>query len=335
MSLISRAFLYSLISLFIVISIGYYSYYSNYKKNLNIAEDVTFEIKSGDSEYTIFQNLHKQNIIKHPNLTYYTFRLRKKFNKELIFTSGEYRVTEGDNLNSLITNFVNNNIHYYKVTIAEGLTSSKIVELLNNTSELVGTLTTIPAEGSLFPSTYYYSKGNKKIDIITKMQYKMTDTLDQLWDKRDRSLKLHNKLDALTLASVIEKETGMSGERKKIASVFHNRLNKNIRLQSDPTVTYGITLGAYELGRPLSKRDLRTPTAYNTYTIYGLPLTPIANPGFAAIEAALSPDTTDYFYFVSNGYGVHQFSKTLKQHNKYVRELRKVEESQKQKNAEN
>ena len=155
----------------------------------------------------------------------------------------------------------------------------------------------------------------------------MRQTLDQLWDNRAPNLPLQNQYEALVLASIVEKETGVATERALVASVFINRLNKNMRLQSDPTIIYGLKKGRV-LGRPIRKSEIKKPTAYNTYVIRGLPPTPIANPGLHALEATLNPAKTDYLYFVADGKGGHVFAKTLSAHNKNVENWRRMRSRQ-------
>jgi UPF0755 protein len=209
-----------------------------------------------------------------------------------------------------------------QVTIPEGLTSAQIVRLLENEKNLSGVIAKTPKEGSLFPETYNYSFGDTRVTILARMQKKMEINLREAWSKRDRTIPIKNVYDALKLASIIEKETAKREERFLIASVFANRLKKKMRLQSDPTVTYGRSRS--DLSRPISRADLKRKTPHNTYIVRGLPKTPICNPGAASIEAALNPARTDFFYFVAKGSGLHSFSKTLVEHNKNVRKWRSM-----------
>ena len=209
-----------------------------------------------------------------------------------------------------------------QVTIPEGLTSAQIVRLLENEKTLSGFITKIPKEGSLFPETYNYSFGDTRATILARMKKKMDIKLREAWGRRDKAIPIKNVYEALTLASIIEKETAKREERFLIASVFTNRLSKKMRLQSDPTVTYGMSLN--DLSRPISRADLKRETLHNTYVVRGLPKTPICNPGGASIEAALNPARTDFFYFVAKGSGFHSFSKTLVEHNKNVRKWRSM-----------
>jgi UPF0755 protein len=211
-----------------------------------------------------------------------------------------------------------------KVTIAEGLTSLEVVEALRETEGLDGGIDVVPAEGMLLPETYHFSLGDSRADILARMKASMAATLDRLWEARADDLPLTSKQEAVILASIVEKETGVAEERALVAGVFINRLNRSMRLQSDPTVAYGVA-GPEGLDRPLSRADLRDDNAYNTYVIDRLPPGPIANPGEDSLRAVLNPADTDYLYFVADGTGGHAFAKTLAQHNRNVRAWRKIQ----------
>jgi UPF0755 protein len=214
----------------------------------------------------------------------------------------------------------------YRVSVAEGLTSWQIVEGLKGADFLEGEVPEVPAEGALAPDTYEVSRGANRGEILERMAAAQTRILDAAWEARADGLPLESKEEALILASIVEKETGVPEERRQVASVFINRLNQGMRLQTDPTVIYGITLGEGNgLGRGIRQSELRRRTPYNTYVIDGLPPTPIANPGRLAIEAALNPDDTPYIFFVADGTGGHAFAVTIADHNRNVAEWRKIE----------
>ena len=214
-----------------------------------------------------------------------------------------------------------------QVTVPEGLTSSQIVVLLNNTESLVGSITEIPLEGTLLPETYNYSLGDSRERIIERMQQEMSSRLPALWLNRDKTIPINNIYEAIILASIIEKETSIKEERFLISRVFINRLQRNMRLQSDPTVVYG--LPEKIASRPITRADLNNKTPHNTYRIMGLPKTPICNPGIASIEAALNPAKAKFIYFVASGGGYHAFSTTLSTHNKNVRKWRTLSNKKK------
>ena len=217
-----------------------------------------------------------------------------------------------------------------RLTIAEGLTTRQVLEQLLATDGLEGDIETSFKEGQLLPETYHFSFGDRRNDLALRMADSMARTIARLWQARAMDLPLKTPGEALVLASIVEKETGVAAERPRVAGVFINRLRKKMRLQSDPTVVYGVTGGEGPLGRPLSRADLKQKTAYNTYQILGLPPTPIANPGTAAIAAVLDPEETADFYFVADGTGGHAFARTLKEHNRNVAKWRKFRDSQAQ-----
>lgn len=221
----------------------------------------------------------------------------------------------------------------FRVTLAEGVTSFQVVEELKRADFLTGEVAAVPPEGSLAPDSYEVEKGSDRAALIARMTEAQTRILAQLWAERAPDLPYDTPEEALIMASIVEKETGVADERPQVASVFINRLERGMRLQTDPTVIYGITLGQGVLGRGLRQSELRRETPYNTYVIDGLPPTPIANPGALSIRAALNPDKTDYVFFVADGTGGHAFAVTLEEHNRNVARWREIERQQGQENA--
>jgi UPF0755 protein len=221
-----------------------------------------------------------------------------------------------------------------RITLAEGVTSWQVVQSLNAADFLTGEIGDVPPEGSLAPDSYEIVEGAARADILAEMTARQSKTLAELWETRADGLPYDTPQEALIMASIVEKETGIADERRQVASVFLNRMAEGMRLQTDPTVIYGITKGQGVLGRGLRRSELQRETPYNTYVIDGMPPTPIANPGRLSIEAALNPDTTDYLYFVADGSGGHAFAKTLKEHNKNVEAWRKIEAEQAKKAEE-
>ncbi|MGA0280750.1 MAG: endolytic transglycosylase MltG [Paracoccaceae bacterium] len=213
----------------------------------------------------------------------------------------------------------------HRLAIAEGVTSFKIVEALNEIDVLSGEVLNIPPEGTLAPDSFELRQGDDRQALLLKMQAAQEAILNEAWDQREEGLPITSKEDALILASIIEKETGQTDERALVASVFVNRLNKGMPLQTDPSVIYGITLGKDILGRGLRQSELRKDTPWNTYVNKGLPKTPIANPGRKSILAAVSPAQSDYLFFVADGSGGHAFAVTLAEHNKNVAKWRAIE----------
>lgn len=212
----------------------------------------------------------------------------------------------------------------YSVTVPEGRTSAEIVAILQDEDRLTGEIESVPPEGSLLPETYHYVRGDSRDGILDRMEAAMDEALAAAWENREEGLPYETPAEALTMASIVEKETGVAGERPMVASVFVNRLRRGMPLQSDPTVIYALTGGAAPLGRELLRTDWEFESPYNTYHVAGLPPGPIANPGIQSIQAALNPADTDYLYFVADGTGGHAFAKTLAEHNRNVAEWRRV-----------
>jgi UPF0755 protein len=213
----------------------------------------------------------------------------------------------------------------YLVTVVEGATSWQIVEGVKAFDLFEGDVASIPDEGTLAPGSYEIRPGENRQAFLANLRELQTRQLSDAWENRSEDAPVNTPEEALTLASIIEKETGVAEERPIVASVFANRLAQGIRLQTDPTVIYGVTGGQGVLGRGLRQSELRAETPYNTYVIDGLPPGPIANPGAAAIEAALNPASTDYIFFVANCDGGHEFAVTLQEHNSNVAEWRRCE----------
>ena len=215
----------------------------------------------------------------------------------------------------------------HKLTLAEGLTSWEAMQIIAADPVLIGKVPDIPAEGALLPETYLFTRGTSRADIVTQMEAAHVEVVERLWDERAENLPITSIEEAVVLASIVEKETGVAAERPRVAAVFINRLRRGMRLQSDPTIIYGITNGQGPLGRPIRRSEIDRKTAYNTYQIDGLPPAPIANPGEASIAAVLNPPTTNELYFVADGTGGHVFSKTLAEHNRNVAKWRRIERS--------
>jgi UPF0755 protein len=211
------------------------------------------------------------------------------------------------------------------VTLAEGVTSWQVVDSLRRADFLTGEIAAVPAEGTLAPDSYEVTRGADRAALIAEMEERQALVLADLWAAREAGLPYASAEEALIMASIVEKETGIAEERRLVSSVFLNRLAQGMRLQTDPTVIYGITKGEGALGRGLRQSELRRETPYNTYVIDGLPPTPIANPGRLSIEAALNPETSEFLFFVADGTGGHVFAATLAEHNANVAKWRAIE----------
>ncbi|HKY95389.1 MAG TPA: endolytic transglycosylase MltG [Kiloniellales bacterium] len=255
----------------------------------------------------------------------------KALGKDQALKAGEYAIPAGSSMRQVMDLLIAGLTVVHKVTVAEGLSTWEIVQVLNAAPDLAGPpIEVVPAEGTLLPETYFFERGDTRQQILDRMTAGHRDAVARLWPARASGLPLENEAEWIVLASIVEKETGLPDERPLVASVFVNRLKQGMRLQSDPTVIYGITQGQGPLGRGLTRKELDTPTPYNTYTIDGLPPGPIANPGLASLEAVLHPADTKFLYFVADGTGGHVFAETLKEHNENVRKWREIEKQRQQ-----
>jgi len=282
---------------------------------------VEVEIPAGSGLNAIADRLERAGVVSDANV----FRFATRFKQaERGLKAGEYEIPPRASMADILALLQGGKTIERRVTIPEGLTGQQIVAILNDTPKLTGEIDAIPPEGTIAPETYFFTTGEDRAAILARMRAAQAETVDTLWENRAADLPFDTKEEALTLASIVEKETGVGAERAKVAGVFVNRLRKGMRLQSDPTVIYGVAGGA-GLDRPIRQSDLKDRNAYNTYVINGLPPTPIANPGRAAIEAVLNPAETDAFYFVADGTGGHAFARTLAEHNRNVRAWRKIE----------
>lgn len=301
---------------------------------LNLTEDTIITIKSGNSANTVLNQMINDKVIQASSFS----RLLPKLYPELTqVKAGTYLVPQSSNLEQALTQFVEGKEHQFAITFVEGSRFSEWRVALSNANYLEKKIETLSEaeiareigvdrdklEGLFLAETYHYTLGTSDLDILKRANRKLNSVLAQAWTEKQAKLPLKSPYEALILASIIEKETAIESERERVASVFINRLNKRMRLQTDPTVIYG--MGDSYNGN-IRKKDLRTPTPYNTYTINGLPPTPIAMAGKASIEAALNPESSRYLYFVASGNGGHVFSKNLTDHNRavraYVKQLR-------------
>ena len=238
---------------------------------------------------------------------------------------GEYEFSKGASPRAVAETLIDGKVVQHQFTVAEGLTSEQVVAKLLENDKLTGTLREIPREGSLLPESYRFTRGAPRDEIVKRMQAAQQRVLKEAWDRRAQDLPVKAPEQLLTLASIIEKETGKPDERTRVAAVFVNRLKNKMKLQSDPTIIYGLVGGKGSLGRGILKSEITQPTPYNTYVIEGLPPGPIANPGRSSIEAAANPARTRELYFVADGTGGHTFSESYDQHQKSVTKLRGIE----------
>mgnify|MGYP002624308166 CR=1 FL=1 len=289
-----------------------------------LEEAITVIVAKGDNSYTVARKLKESGVIGNVLL----FKLFARFyqvDKKL--QAGEYAFTSGESLAETIKKIASGEVVYRKITLPEGLTKREMLALIAADDMLSGEITVDVTEGEMLPETYTYTLGMSKDSIILRAKEEMRKTLNEAWANRDIDVPLQNKQQLLVLASIVEKETGLTDERGLVASVFANRLKKEMKLQTDPTVIYALTMGEKDLGRLLSKKDLSYDSPFNTYVYYGLPPTPICSPGKAAIEAAANPQNSEYLYFVATGNGGHNFSRSLSEHNNNVTAYRKLQKN--------
>ncbi|MDD9901924.1 MAG: endolytic transglycosylase MltG [Alphaproteobacteria bacterium] len=282
-------------------------------------------IKPGSSGRQIAQRLVDEGVITTP----LAFRIAARVQPGGHFKAGEFAIPAQANLNDVMAQLRDGKVYQRNVTFAEGLTSLEIVETLNAAEGMTGTVEAIPAEGSLLPETYSFTREEPRAKIIARMQESMQKTVAELWEARAEGLPVKTPEEAVILASIVEKETGVAEERARVAGVFINRLKKGMPLQSDPTVIYALTDGKKKFERKLYRKDLKFESPYNTYTIPGLPPGPIANPGRAAIAAVLQPEEHGFYYFVADGTGGHIFAESYDKHKQNVINWWKFKKSQK------
>jgi UPF0755 protein len=289
-----------------------------------LAADKVLYIAPGTDFPDVVATLDSEGVIDNELLFNLAVMLEGKRSK---IKAGEYLFKRSASMRDVIELLVSGRQVLHSVTIPEGLTSEQIVERLSGNTLLAGDIREIPKEGSLLPETYKVTRGMTRSALIKRMQEDEKKLVARIWANRDSGLILHSPYELVTLASIVEKETGKADERPRVAAVFLNRLRKHMKLQSDPTIVYGLVGGKGTLGRPIQRSEVEKPTPYNTYVIPGLPPGPIANPGRAALEAVANPSRTQDLYFVADGTGGHVFAQTLEQHLRNVHRWRQIEKA--------
>jgi UPF0755 protein len=287
-----------------------------------LTADAVVVIPKGLGVRQIGDLLEEENVISHK----WTFVTGLQFAGERgSLQAGEYRFPASASMNDVMQIMTSGKVVEHPITVAEGLTSEQIVKRLAEFDVLTGDIKQIPPEGSLLPETYRVTRGTSREQLLARMSQARDRALDEAWAKRDPDVPVKSAFELLVLASIIEKETAIDAERPRVAAVFVNRLRKNMRLQSDPTIIYGLVGGRGSLGRPIQKSEITRKSPYNTYVIPGLPPGPIANVGRAALEAAARPADTDDLYFVADGSGGHAFASSYAAHQANVARWREVE----------
>jgi len=287
-----------------------------------LAQDKVINIPRGGIRDTA-DLLLREGVIDRPYL-FVAGALVFKLQNELKY--GEYRFTKNASLRDVVETIIDGKVVQHTFTVAEGLTSDQVVLRLLESEVLTGNIREIPREGTLLPETYRFTRGTTREQMIRRMQQDQRRVVQEIWDRRVADLPITTMDQFVVLASIIEKETGKPEERTRVAAVFINRLRQRMRLQSDPTIIYGLVGGKGSLGRPILRSEIDQPTPYNTYVIGGLPPGPIANPGRASLEAAANPARTKEIFFVADGTGGHAFADNYEQHQKNVARLRAIEQ---------
>ena len=306
------------------IGIGGYFAYREVSRPGPLAEETVIMLRSGMSVTAIADALEEAGAVRHAALFKGAVRLK---GEQGALKAGEYAIPERASVLDIIELLVEGKSILHYLTAPEGLTTAQILRIVAADDVLVGDVSLMPNEGELLPETYAFTRGETRDGIIRTMMNARNAAIEELWDDRALDLPINTREEAIILASIVEKETGVADERPLVAAVFVNRLKRGMRLESDPTVIYGLTKGE-PLGRGLRVSELRGETPYNTYVISGLPPTPIANPGRDAIAAVLNPADVNYIFFVADGSGGHAFAATLAEHNRNVARWRQVERAQ-------
>jgi UPF0755 protein len=289
-----------------------------------LAQEKTVFIPRGSGRSDIAVQLEQEGVISSALMFEVTHLLAGSPN----LRAGEYLFKQQASLKDVRDTLTEGRAIQHSLTIPEGLTSEQIVARIRENEILVGEIRNIPREGSLLPDTYRFERGMSREQFLVRMEREQRAVLNTIWQKRAADIPVKTPAELVTLASIVEKETGKADERPRVAGVFINRLNRNMRLESDPTIIYGLVGGRGSLGRPILASEIRQPTAYNTYVISGLPPGPIGNPGRAAMEAVANPMRHRELFFVADGTGGHTFSETYEQHLRAVARWREIERSQ-------
>ncbi|OJU25121.1 MAG: aminodeoxychorismate lyase [Nitrobacter sp. 62-13] len=288
-----------------------------------LQEDRIVNIPARAGMKDIAEILQREGVIDDNRLAFYGSVFALKASAGL--KPGEYAFQKNASLRDVIGTIVEGKVVQHLVTIPEGLTSEQIVARLSENDIFSGTIREIPREGTLLPETYKFPRGTSREQVVQRMQQAQKRVLAEIWERRAPDAPVKTPEQLVTLASIIEKETGRADERSRVAAVFANRLKQKMKLQSDPTIIYGLVGGKGTLGRPIRRSEIAQPSPYNTYVIDGLPPGPIANPGRASLEAAANPARTRDLFFVADGTGGHSFTETYEQHQKNVARLRTME----------
>src|SRR5450755_660150 len=317
----------AVITIVLVLMIGAGGIYVYGKQKLEapgpLQEDKVVNIPARAGMTDIADILQREGVIDNNRWAFIGSVFALKARSEL--KPGEYAFLKNASLRDVIGTIVEGKVVQHAVTSPEGRTSEQIVARLSDNDIFSGSVREIPREGTLLPETYKFPRGTSRDQVIARMQQAQKRAIAEIWERRNPDIPVKTPEQLVTLASIVEKETGKPDERSRVAAVFVNRLRQKIKLQSDPTIIYGLVGGKGTLGRPIRRSEITQPSPYNTYVVDGLPPGPIANPGRASLEAAANPARTRDLFFVADGTGGHVFTETYDQHQKNVAKLRAME----------
>jgi len=317
----------AIITLLLVLMLGAAGVYTYGKQKIEaqgpLQEDKVVNIPARAGMTDIADILQREGVIDNNRWAFIGSVFALKARSEL--KPGEYLFQKNASLRDVIGTIVEGKVVQHAVTVPEGLTSEQIVARLSENDIFSGSVREQPREGTLLPETYKFPRGTPREQVVARMQQAQKRVLTEIWERRSPDIPIRTPEQLVTLASIVEKETGKADERSRVAAVFVNRLRQKIKLQSDPTIIYGLVGGKGTLGRPIRRSEIQQPSPYNTYVVDGLPPGPIANPGRASLEAAANPARTRDLFFVADGTGGHAFSDTYDQHQKNVAKLRAME----------
>jgi UPF0755 protein len=320
--IIGNAVITGMIVLAVVVGVTLYMGKQRFEAPGPLPEDRIVNIPHGSGIRDIADVLSREGVIDQP-WVFVGGVLVLKAREDL--KAGEYQFKAHASLRDVVATIVEGKVVPHQISIPEGLTSEQIVARLMDDDVLIGNIKEVPREGTLLPDTYNFTRGVTREQMIQRMQQAQQRLVKEIWDRHLPDLPLKTPDQLVILASIVEKETGKPEERTRVAAVFVNRLKQKMKLQSDPTIIYGLVGGKGTLGRPIMKSEIEQQTPYNTYQIEGLPPGPICNPGRASLEAAANPARTRELYFVADGTGGHVFSETYEQHQRNVARLRQLE----------
>src|SRR6201994_1837013 len=311
--------------LFVMIAVGGIYIYGKQKIEAAgpLQEDKVVNIPARAGVTDIADVLQREGVIDNNRWAFIGSVFALKARSEL--KPGEYQFQKNASLRDVIGTIVEGKVVQHSITVPEGLTSEQIVARLSENDIFSGSVRELPREGTLLPETYKFPRGTPRDQVIARMQQAQKRVLGEIWERRNPDIPIKSPEQLVTLASIVEKETGRADERSRVAAVFTNRLRQKIKLQSDPTIIYGLVGGKGTLGRPIKRSEITQPSPYNTYVIDGLPPGPISNPGRASLEATANPARTRDLFFVADGTGGHSFTETYDQHLKNVARLRAME----------